>query len=263
MTQTATQKRAIREGTISIAVNNGNGTLGPFYPFVSSKTGSDIKWTTEKISHMESESGLNQKIVSITTGKDGKVTLVLESQEKNAIAIGLRGTTASVVSGTATAETVPNTTTANLTVGGFYPLEKFKATAAPSAIVDSTPTTPVALVSGTHYIWHAELNAIELLDKTSLIGPLKATYAYSGSDTIGMMTESDKYHYVRCNTINRAKNNEAELTELYKVIFEPMDNYAIKADGIITFTLTGELLVDDTHSASDAMGQFGRITRVV
>lgn len=259
MTQpTTTQKRNIPEGVLSLAQLDANGVHQEFYSHASSRTGSQLTFSVDTVKHKESESGLNLEIISITTGINGEVTLQLETNEIEGLELSLQGVKVVQASGTATDEPIIGSTT--LVAGGLYPLTHTNITALTT--VKDSAGTPATLALGTDYSIDPLTDMIKILSVGTFVGPLKATYTYGTANSVIMMTDTNREHFVRINTINKAKGNAKEIHELYRVKFAPADNKALKSDNVVTLTLKGTVLADPNRANDAVYGQFGRVIQL-
>lgn len=99
--------------------------------------------------------------------------------DANKLAQNINATVNTVAAGTVTDEVVQQTE-----VGGIFRTKRLHVTAGSEVITDSTPTTPVVLVKGTHYqLANASETSyghgkFELLSTTGLTLPLKIAYAH-------------------------------------------------------------------------------------
>ena len=257
---TATQERNLPAGgVVSLAILSALGIPGAFASHATTKTGSKVSFSVESLKHKESESGENREILNIITSTSGELTLEVESNEAEALMFTLAGDKVMQTGATATAE--PIIGSATLENGDLFPFPHANVTTITS-IVDSTPTTPVTLMAGTGYEIDPLTDMIRILDKTVLVGPLKATYVYGDAITVTMLTNIDREHFVRINTQNKANGNSKEIHEFYRVKFEPASDKAIKSGDVVTLSLKGSVLADPNKENNATYGQFGRVIKI-
>ncbi len=202
----------------------------------------------------ENYTGLRTTSVRLKQSVSVNPELVLRYISPENILLGVHGKLTKKVAGTATAEAFPAAVTVDelvlLANGGISNL----------VLTDSTPTTPITLVEGTHYAIESDTSGlVKILDVAALVQPIKAAYSFVGSTNVSMMTAATppvKYLYMEA--INTVDGRRARI-HLYKVQLNPLASLPLTNENLADFTLNGTCLADSNNRLDDDLGPFGRI----
>lgn len=202
----------------------------------------------------ENYTGLRTTSVRLKQSIAVNPEMVLRYITPENILLGVHGKLSKRAAGTATAEILPN----DLTTDAIILLDK--GAISDLVLTDGTPTTPVTLIEGTHYVIESAASGlIKILDVSTLVQPLSAAYSFGGSTNVSMMTAATppvKYLYMEA--INTVDGKRARV-HLYKVQFNPLSSLPMTNENLADFSLSGTCLADANNRLDDDLGPFGRI----
>lgn len=201
------------QGIVSVAPIV-NGVVGQ-YRDLGDVSGLGISAAATKVEKKENRSG--QRVISKTVNKENKITgkMTLEELTAENLVMALRGTSTTVAGGAVTDEAISGNT---LNVGDLYRLSGMKPTNI--VIKDSTSGTAKTLVAGTDYRI-TDNGAIELLNKTGFVGPLKASYTKAASVQIAAMQANVEGYALRFDGLNTAAGDKKVVVTIPKVDIDP------------------------------------------
>lgn len=239
------------QGKLNLAVRDALGNRGKSIPVGDVET-AEISLNVEYIDNRESQSGLNGMNVHHAFVRGGQVTFNAKSFDLDNLALGLYGTKVTVNTGTVTSEELP----AGLAVGDEVFLKNPKAS---SIVITDSAGSPATLVANTDYqVLDAVTGKIKILSLGSYTQPFEVAYSYGERKDLGIFaaTPADKWLvYEGINVLTGSK----VLLDLYRVSLNALGSLPLINTGnaVGQFPMTGMLLVDETKSVSDALGQFG------
>lgn len=203
--------------------------------------------SVEKAEHKESYTGQNSTAVSVITGTTARIEMVAHNHSAQALARITRGTVVPQAAGTITDEDL-----GTLEAGQVAFVSKINLTSA-TITVDGQ-----AAEEGEDYA---------LDKKTSLFTALTAgafkvaTAEYGASDGVGLLTTGEEEYVVRFSGVNKVDGKPYVFTA-YRVRFDPAQSLNFIGKEVGSYTLAGDMLLDDLKPASDVFGQFGKIETV-
>lgn len=199
----------------------------------------------------ESCSGLRATIASFVTDTEATLNLSMFQFSIDVMADALYGVNSSVTTGTVTDE-VLGTVTAGSTA--------FTKRPGISALVvkDSTAVTPLTLVEGTDYTINATFGRIDILNVTGFVMPLKASYSYSASSNLKMLTENSIVRSVVYEGTSQVDGTLMRVS-LPRVKFSPTNDFNFISEDEVSLSLEGKLLYSDIWAADPILGQYGKI----
>lgn len=243
-----------RQGPMYFADNLGNGKPG-VYRGVGDTGAATISIATSTETRKENYSGLRMTSAVLQTGTEVTGSITLRYDQAENLVLALHGTLSSRVAGTVTAETLPT-----VVVGDIIGLDK--AGASNIALTDSTPTTPVTLVAGTHYrVLDAAAGTIEILSVGALVQPFKAAYSYGASKNLSMLTTKPPVKYFMMAGINTVDDSRDRI-HLYKVQIHPLESLDLINESFGEFTITFTAMVDPVNVLDPNLGGYGRIEQI-
>lgn len=250
----AERKDFSRQGPMFLADNLGSGKPGAMRWLGDTGT-ANISVTQETEQRKENFSG--QRGISVVLNQGNEVTIELNLRYDSAenLALGLHGKLSNKPAGTVTAETLPTVIAGDVVMLAY-------GAATNIVLTDSTPTTPVPLVAGTHYIVRdAAAGLIDIVSVTEITLPIKAAYSYGASKNLSVLTTKPpvKYFYMAgINTVDGSRDR----FHLYKVQFEPLANLGLIDESLGEFTITGRCLIDTVNVLDPDLGGYGRIEQL-
>ena len=216
--------------------------------------------TTEKVSHTESFSGQKGKLADFAIGGDRTLGGTLHQLDTDTLVQLLNGRVSTIAGGTVTGEALP----ANLAAGDYIKLDKPYNVSALS-IVDSTPSTPVALAPA-NYDLQAAHGALEILNipTSGLTPPFKASYTYAGAKQVALFADTPKQLQLRYEGTNLADDGAPVIVEFYKVSTELLQELALITSGnaVAGIPFNAAVLMDTSKPATGALGQYGRFVQI-
>lgn len=201
----------------------------------------------EKAEHKESYSGQNSTAVSVVVGTTARIEMTAHNYSAQALARITRGTMVPQASGTITNEDL-----GTLEAGQITFVSKINLTSA-AITVDGQPA-----VEGEDYSLDKRTSHFTALTA----GAFKvATAEYGASDGVGILTAGAKEYMVRFSGVNKV-DGKPYVFLAYRVIFDPAQSLSFIGKEVASYTLSGDMLLDDLKPESDAFGQFGKIETV-
>ena len=213
-----------------------------------------VSLSVETLEHQESTSGQRLTDLQLIKTKKGEFACTLEELSPANLGLALYGTTTEQVSGTVTAEALPNP----LTLGSLYLLAKQNVS---SVVVKDSSATPKTLPVG-QYSLNAKHGSLSITDKTAggpFVEPFKVDYAYGAAQSTALFTQPLPERWVRFEGLNTADSNREVVIDLYRVAINPAKELSIITEELLKFELSGQVLADTFKSAAGDLGQFGRI----
>jgi len=220
--------------------------------------------STDVNEHFESSTGQRALDHRMVKQKKATVNITIEEFTKENLALALYGNYVVGTTGTVTGESFGGATPV---VGDRYTLAHPNVSSL--VVVDSTPTTPLTLVSGADFTADSDFGAIQLLRLNNgagtpvpFVAPLKASYSHGVVTEIGIFTQPFPERFVRFEGVNTAFNNAKVLVEFYRCAFDPLKELSFISNDYNKFELDGSLLADSTKPYDAVLGQFGRIVQL-
>lgn len=208
-----------------------------------------LSMATETTEHKESWSGQDLIDASVTTSKEGELSLSTEELLKEVFGYVLNGTVTDVASGTVAG---PEAVCSAPTTGKTYLLAKQNVS---SVIL----THGGSAIADTKYTVNAKHGSIEFTDVTGLTGAVTAAYSYGAFQHVSMFTADSNDMWFRLEGINKVTNDRV-VVDLYKIRISPTDGMAlISADEFGNMPLKAKILADVTKASDTYLGQFGRM----
>ena len=213
-----------------------------------------VSLSVETLEHQESTSGQRLTDLQLIKTKKGEFACTLEELIAVNLGLALYGTTIEQVSGTVTAEALPNP----VTVGSLYLLAKQNVSSVVVKDASGTPKTlPVA-----QYSLNAKHGSLSITDKTAggpFVEPFKVDYAYGAAQSTALFTQPLPERWVRFEGLNTADSNREVVIDLYRVAINPAKELSIITEELLKFELSGQVLADTLKPTAGDLGQFGRI----
>lgn len=222
--------------------------------FLGDVSALSLKFSTEKVSHVESYTGQNVEVESFVKSKSGSVDLTMHWFNQENLALALYGGTKKTTGSTVTEEALPD----SLAAGDSAALKHGGVSAV--TITDSSGT-PASLTEGTDYTVDATFGRITIVDVGSYTQPFKVSYTFADEVAVGMMAKTPGNFVLRYEGINLASGAD-RIVQLWKVSPEPLQELALISDGddVDGMQITGNVLLDSSQPVDTDLGQFGRIT---
>jgi hypothetical protein len=219
--------------------------------FVGNVPQLEVKFQTESIEHMESQTGKGLTDLRIQNKTMGNMTCVLEDFNRNNLAIAYYGKASAVLGATVTGEQV------KCKKGSRVPLANVGL---------SVFTSLGTLVNGTDYIVDLDSGTIEFptagaaVDATSYA----AAYTYNNYDNLSAFTAPNKDIWLRFNGLNHVEENKPVIVDIFKVNFDPAEVLSLIQTGndVAQLTLNGSVLYDPLQPNNGPGGRFMRWRRV-
>jgi hypothetical protein len=241
------------QGRVYIGARDGNGNPQGLN-YVGNVPELKVSLSVETLEHQESTSGQRLTDLQLIKTKKGEFACTLEELIAVNLGLALYGTTTDQVSGTVTAEVLPNP----VTLGSLYLLAKQNVS---TVVVKDSTATPKTLPAG-QYTLNAKHGSLALNDKTTggpYVEPFKVDYAYGAAQSTAMFTQPLPERWVRFEGLNTADGNREVVIDLYRVAINPAKELSVITDELLKFELSGQVLADTLKPATGDLGQFGRI----
>lgn len=243
------------QGRIYIANRLPSGMPGPFR-YVGNTPEAAFSMSADIFEHQESETGQRLTDLRLPRAKSASLRLVLEAMTRKNLALAVQGTPGTIAPGSVSNEVLPS----GLVVGDIITTVKPNISAV--TMTDSTDPTPQALTLNTHYrIVDPKAGLVEILQLTTptLVQPLRISYTAAETPTIPMFVEGVIERWFRFVGVDTANENKAKMIDLYRVSFDPVQEFQLKTNEANQAPLNGGVLYDELKSGDSALGQFGRI----
>jgi len=261
------------QGCVFSADRDSLGNIGA-YRNVGNVSALQISLESDIAEHKETCSGSRLVDKRIVTEIRARVNMTLDSFTRDNLVYMLAGTARSL--GTGAQDTLPTGTSpasellinyvnSGVTgaIGNPQPGDVFftKNMNISSLVVKDSAGSPVTLVAGTNYTADLVTGQITFLTG-SFTGPLRATYSKptTANESVTIFTAPiTKERALLFRGLNTADANKAVRVELYKVIFDPVQNFDLINDEFGTFELEGSVLLDSYRQGDADLGGFGRV----
>lgn len=205
---------------------------------------------TEKIEHMESQTGNNSKDKVIERALAVEMTMTIDSVASDNLARMVFGSVTETPASTITAE--PHTAYP----GKYLILNEINAT---------TFTSLTDVGGGTTYVDGTDYEVIDLASGMILIldggaisagDEVAANYEVGASETVAAFAKPNVEYWLRFNGLNTAEDNNPVIIDCFKVRFAPaQDVPVINNDDFASYQQSGDCLFD---AAQPVDGKFGR-----
>lgn len=204
---------------------------------------------TEKIEHMESQTGNNSKDKVIERALAVEMTMTIDSVASENLARMVFGKVTQTPASTVTAEP-------HKAYPGKYLIVNE---------INLTAFTSLSAVGGSDYVEGTDYEVIDLASGTILIleggaiaegDDVEATYEIGASETVAAFASPNTEYYLRFNGLNTAEDNNPVIIDCFKVRFSPaQDVPVINNDEFAAYQQSGDCLFD---AAQPVDGKFGR-----
>lgn len=231
------------QGKVYAAVRDGSGNPTVFKYF-GNVPELKVGLNTDVLEHKESVSGNRLTDQRITKENKASVDLSLEEFTTDNLSLALYGTKATVTSAVGTTTTLPTPVVAGDFVRLGHP------NVSNLAIATAVLHTDYELESADHGL-------VRCL--TAVPGGKVATYDHGAYTNVTMFTSSSQERWLRFEGLNTADGGKKVLVELYRVIFDPMKDFALIMDELAKWALSGSCMYDATKALDATLGGFGRV----
>lgn len=241
------------QGTVYAATRNSDGTVDrDAYRDLGNVPSLTLTLETEVLEHKESKTGNRLTDLRIVRERMATLSLTLESFTKDNLMMLLYGTSESVAGAVVSNEAFPNP----VAVGDVVALNHAILDEAAAFTVAATAGTPAL---GTHYSVDKKGGMVTILSLAGLTQPLNATYTHLTKDVVPMFESTQVERFLKFSGLNTANANKGAVVELYRVVFDPVNNFDLINDELGQYELTGSVLYDSTRDADALLGGFGRV----
>jgi len=244
----------IGQGRVAISDLDANSNPGKLL-FVGNVPDAKLSFNVERIEHFEAQSGLRRQDRRRVKQISGELNITLEEVTKDNLATLFWGSPFARGSGNIAAEVMPS----GLIAGDTVMLKNSKITAT-SVVIKDSAGAPVT-VAPADYTVDAIYGTITFNKVTGYTQPFKVNYSYeAGATVVPMVTSLGNERFFRFHGLNAGNDATTNIiVELYRVVFDPVQNFALLNEEFAKFELKGTVLADNTKPASSELGQLGRI----
>lgn len=242
------------QGELELAEIGATGLLGPWV-WVGDVSELSGTLSQTAITHRESYSGKKAKVREFFTELGIDWSATLHQLDVNNVAKFTLGTVTATATGTVTGEAFPE-----VVDGDVIQLDNMNVT--DLVVTDSTPTTPITLVPGTHYDYdiYGDVRIIALPTSPAAVQPLLGAYSHGATQQAAFLAGERKNYAMRYKGINLAENGQRCLVEMYKVSAGLIQTLAMITSGnqLASAPVTFSALLDSSKPADGPLGQYGR-----
>jgi hypothetical protein len=214
---------------------------------------------TDVVEHTEATSGSRLTDFRLSRQNRARVTMTLENFNKDNLAFLLNGTTVTLAGASITNEVFTPTGI----VSGQLPLDFYLKNSNLSALTSITDSagSPASLTEGASADFTKDLASgrITLRSVGSYTQPFKANYTYGAGTIVTAFTSGVKERALIFEGLNTANSNKKVRVEIYRVIFDPVQNFDLINDELAQFEIEGTALYDTTRATDASFGGFARI----
>lgn len=250
MAQVADNTRLYRgQGQVFLAKRVSGKPAG--LEFIGNVSELTLNPQTEKIEHMESQTGNNSVDKVIERGLKVEISMTIDSMASENLARMVFGKVTTDAAATVTAET-------HLA----YPGKK--------VILDNINLTSFDLLTdagaATTYVAGVDYEIIDLAAGMIriLVGgaitegqEIEANYAHGASETVAAFGQPNIEYWLRFNGLNTAEENNPVIIDCFKVRFAPSQDVAvINDDDFATYQQSGDCLFDATQPVNGKLGRY-------
>lgn len=239
------------QGIVYVADRDSSGNVTVFRD-VGNVPSLKLTLNVDLLDHKESRTG--QRLTDLRLVRDRKATvdITLENWSKKNLMMMMYGTTATVTGTSVTNESFGT----GVAVGDVRMLQHNLVSGL--TIVDSAGS-PATLALTTDYTVDLPSGMVTFKNLGAYTQPFKANYSFSTQDVVPFFRAATVERYLRFSGLNTANSNVPTIIDLYRVVFDPAGNIELINDAIAQFSLTGEVLYDNTRDADSTLGGFGRV----
>lgn len=216
-----------------------------------------LKLTASRDNRTESMSGQRVQSATVQKSKEATLSMTLNYFGSPQLALGLYGNINTVASGSATAESLPDT----LAVGDSIILDFPNAS---SLVITDSAGTPATLTPDTDYtLASAEASIVTINNLGTYTQPFKAAYSYSGGVDLAMFSSAPPTRYLVLDGLNTTLGDDygkRVLLRLYQCVFDPVGQLDFLSDTFGQLQLTGTVLYDLLSAADPLLGGFGKLS---
>jgi hypothetical protein len=141
----------------------------------------------------------------------------------------------------------------------------FQVSATFGGTVDSGTTDGAGVVATPQYDYSVNLGSgvIDIYPTANITegDSLRANYAAGTSEKISAFTKTNAEVYCLFEGLNTAEDDNPVVVEVYKVRFDPAEEWSLIGDDFNSFSVTGEVLYDATKPDNLMDGRFWRETQ--
>lgn len=250
MAQVADNTRLYRgQGQVFLATRVSGKPAG--FEFVGNVSELMLNPQTEKIEHMESQTGNNSVDKVIERALKVEMSMTIDSVASDNLARLVFGKVTKNAVSTVTAEEHTAYAGKNLI------LDKINLTAFTS-LTDSGATT--TYVAGTDYeVVDLAAGMIRIIDGGAITdgSTVEANYSAGASETVAAFAKPNTEYWLRFNGLNTAEDNNPVVVDCFKVRFAPADELPIiNNDGFAEYKQSADVLFDALQPVDGAMGRY-------
>ena len=249
MAQVADNTRLYRgQGQVFLAKRVSGKPAG--LEFIGNVSELTLNPQTEKIEHMESQTGNNSVDKVIERGLKVEMSMTIDSMASENLARMVFGKLTTEDAATVTGEVQVAYPGKNLIVNNINLLTFDSLTDAGGA------TTYVA---GTDYeVIDLAAGMIRILNGAITEGQsVEANYTTGAQETVAAFGEPNTEYWLRFNGLNTAEENNPVIIDCFKVRFAPSQDVAvINDDDFATYQQSGDCLFDATQPVSGKLGRY-------
>ena len=249
MAQVADNTRLYRgQGQVFLATRIGGQPAG--FEFIGNVSELMLNPQTEKIEHMESQTGNNSVDKVIERGLKVEMSMTIDSIASDNLARMVFGKVTVEAAATVTGEVQIAYPGKNLIVNNIN-LQTF------DSLTDDTGTV---FVAGTDYeVIDLAAGMIYILPGGAIVEgqEVEANYTTGAQETVAAFAQPNIEYWLRFNGLNTAEENNPVIIDCFKVRFAPAQDVAvINDDDFATYQQSGDCLFDATKPAGSKMGRY-------
>lgn len=197
----------------------------------------------------ESSTGQRATVLRLEKEKKASFSATLEDLSKETLAMALRGSAASVTSGSVEDEAIV------ACLGYTVPLEHPGVSNV--VVTDATGVTTYELDK--NYTINAEAGSINILTDAAQTAAgaaaniadaaaLLVDYDHVAYEQVDALTAANKYYALRFEGLNTADSNKAVIVEIFRISADPLKELALINDETAAMTLDGSIMADLTRT---------------
>jgi hypothetical protein len=240
---TKTDRYFIGQGEVLIGVRGAAGAVTAGWVPLGNVPELRLTNQVDRVEHNESRTGKRNKDLVIETVTNVMANMVLESWDRENLALVLYGTASSIAGATVSAEAV----TAPSALGTYVPLANINLTSFTSLTSSPAGTTHV---NGTDYRVDLKSGTIFFPTGSAIApsAPLLANYVAGNAEKIVAMNANPKEYWLRFNGLNTAEDDTPVVIDVFRAKLRETEDLSLIGNEVGQLSIMADVLFDGAQA---------------
>lgn len=246
------------KGKVSLAERDANGAVSKVL-YLGNCPELKFSGSTEKVTHFDSQSGLNTQDRDIVKSVSMEMSVTLESISNDNLAILVWGQATTVASAPTQSHFFPE----DIANGEYHMVPNGFNISVP--VLKDSAGSPVT-VPTTKWTIDPDFGVVHFLDVATYTQPFELEYTRGAYDNVPFFTTQRPQRFLRFEGLNLGNPglsySDKYVVELYNIGLDPVSDLSLIGEDFGKFELKGSVQVDESRVSNALLGGYGRIAKL-